>query len=97
MEKLNAMYIVGLFNADGNFSIHFDKNEKSKFAYKITAIVTLTLHKNSKHVFKQVQNYFQCGYINKQSQDCYIYKITNRNIILEKIIPFFSNNLIGFK
>ena len=98
MKKINSMYIAGLFNTDGNFSIHFDKSEKSKFKYKITAIVTLTQHKNSKHVLEEIKQYFQYGYINKQAQDCYAYKITNRKVILEKIIPFFEkNNLIFFK
>ncbi len=53
------MYIAGLFNADGNFSLYFDKNEKSKFKYKITCIITLTQHENSRHVFKKVKNYFK--------------------------------------
>lgn len=96
--KLHGWYIAGLFNTDGSFSLHVEENKQSRFKYRVIPVITLTQHENSKHILKLVKTYFNHGEIVKQNQNCFQYRIKSRQIIIEKIIPFFDKyTLIGFK
>ena len=93
---LNKNYILGLVDGEGSFNVRVnpDKNRRAKVELKFS----LKLRHQDKDILDELQKFFGCGkvYIQRDKREnhslCYRFEVQNKKEIIEKIIPFFTEN-----
>lgn len=93
---LNKNYILGLVDGEGSFNVRVnpDKNRRAKVELKFS----LKLRHQDKDILDELQKFFECGkvYIQRDKREnhslCYRFEVQNKKDIIERIIPFFTEN-----
>ena len=100
MKGVNLMldknYILGLVDGEGSFNVRVnqDKNRRAKVELKFS----LKLRHQDKEILDELQKFFGCGkvYIQRDKRKNhslrYRFEVQNKKEIIEKIIPFFTEN-----
>jgi len=92
---LNNEYILGLVDGEGSFNVRV--NEIGRRA-KVELKFSLKLRHQDKEILDELQKFFGCGnvYIQRDKRErhslCYRFEVQNKKDIIDKIIPFFSQN-----
>lgn len=63
MKKITPDYIVGFTDGEGCFTLHIAKRSASPFGLFFTPSLSVSQNTNSIQVLKEIQNFFQCGFI----------------------------------
>ena len=66
--KLNPLFVTGLTDAEGNFTLGFYKSSGYKMGYQIQAIFKITMHKKDYFLLLNIQNFFAVGKITKHGE-----------------------------
>lgn len=92
---LSPLWVTGITDAEGNFSINYNNNNKKiSFAFKITQT------KHSLAILYHLQKFFGCGniYLDNKNFNGYKYTVSKYQDIINIIIPHFDKYpLIGSK
>ena len=88
-------YILGLVDGEGSFNVRVNPiGRRAKVELKFS----LKLRHQDKEILDKLQKFFQCGkvYIQRDRRPnhslCYRFEVNNKKDIIEKIIPFFTQN-----
>jgi hypothetical protein len=94
-EKLNPLWVTGITDSEGNFSInHNKKTNKITFSFKVTQKASSVV------ILTDLKEFFGCGNINidNRTNVAYKYVVSNIKDIINIIIPHFDKYpLIGSK
>lgn len=98
-QSVKNVYLCGLVDAEGSFSISVKPHGTTKFGWVIDPAFSLTLEKEAEHVLKALQETLRCGRIITKPghPDCKLFIEKNRRNIAEKIIPFFERYPLEIK
>jgi len=94
-EKLDPMWVTGIVDAEGNFSINY--NEKTD---KFSAIFKVTQKSTSLNMLVALKNFFNCGniVIDNRETDGYKFNVSKLSDLIDIIIPHFDKYpLVGSK
>lgn len=95
--KLNPLFVTGLTDAEGNFTLGFYKSSGYKMGYQIQAIFKITMHKKDYFLLLNIQNFFAVGKITKHGETTLQYTVKSL-VDLQVIITHFDNYpLLGEK
>ena len=93
---LENEYVLGLVDGEGSFNVRI--NHKKRRA-KVELKFSLKLRHQDKEVLDELQAFFGCGKVYIQNDRranhslCYRFEVQNKKEIIEKIIPFFEQNV----
>ncbi len=94
---LDKNYVLGLVDGEGSFNVRI--NTLNRKRAKIELKFSLKLRHQDKEILDELQRFFGCGkvYIQRDKREnhslCYRFEVQNKKEILEKVVPFFSENL----
>lgn len=91
MNKITADSIVGFTDGEGCFSLHRLKRRQSPFGFSFTPSFSISQNTLSVGVLKEIQTYFDCGFI-RPDRKTSKYEIRDLANLSKKIIPFFKKN-----
>ncbi len=93
---LTADYVVGLVDGEGSFAVHFNQSQRRRA--KVEPRFCLKLKADDRVILDELRGFFQCGkvYIQRDQRPkhslCYRFEVSNRQDLLEKVVPFFEQN-----
>lgn len=82
---MNSDWIVGFVDGDGHFG--FSKDEK-------TFYFVVSQDKRSVSVLYEMKAFFSCGHVHRAGNNMREYKVSSKQHLLEKIVPFFRKNVL---
>lgn len=103
---LKPDYIVGLVDGEGSFTAYLrNPNETKNVKRRVKAEPRfyIKLIENDKDILYELKKYFDCGniYFQKDNRpnhkNCYRYEVTNREDLVNIIIPFFKKYRLKLK
>ena len=93
MEK---EYVLGLVDGEGCFNVRVNRQRRRA---RVELKFSLKLRHQDKEVLDKLQRFFECGKVYIQNDKrvnhslCYRFEVQNKKEIIEKIIPFFEQNI----
>lgn len=90
--KINANYITGLVQSDGNFSITIQR--KNKYIW-LSPKFNITLHKRNKNVIEDIKNYLGVGHYIVDNRGYCRYNVNKIEDLINVIIPFFLEGTVS--
>ena len=102
---LSKDYIVGLVDGEGSFTAYVRNLAESTERIRRVRIEPrfyVKLIERDKQILDDLKNYFKCGNVyfqkdnRKNHQHCYRYEVSNRQDLIEVIVPFFRANRLQF-
>jgi hypothetical protein len=93
---LTADYVVGLVDGEGSFAVHFNNSQRRRA--KVEPRFCLKLKADDRVLLDELCEFFGCGkvYIQQDRRPnhslCFRFEVSNRRLLLEKIIPFFEQH-----
>jgi hypothetical protein len=92
-EITDSEWLAGFTSAEGSFMVRTTNCSGRTLGVKVQLEFNLTQHMRDEQLMKDIAKFFNCGsvYLNRES---YVYRVVSLSNIIEKIIPFFKNNLI---
>lgn len=101
---LTSDYIVGLVDGEGSFTayVRHQIQENVKRRVRIEPKFYVKLIEKDKSILDALKNFFKCGNVyfqkdnRKNHQDCYRFEVSNRQNLIDIIIPFFQRNPLRF-
>jgi len=87
--KPHGLFVTGLTDAEGNFTLGFYKSDNYKMGYQIQAIFKITLHKKDYHLLHTIKNFFAVGKITKHGDTTLQYTVKSL-VDLQVIISHFD-------
>ena len=95
--NIEANYVVGLFDALGNFYVKIsyqrEDSSKSLFVFRISLIRNV----HDIQLLHALKRYFKCGKVVKIREDQCAYKVENKDHLLNIVVPFFEKHLLKSK
>jgi hypothetical protein len=93
---LTADYVVGLVDGEGSFAVHFNQSQRRRA--KVEPRFCLKLRAEDRPLLDELRDFFGCGkvYIQRDRRPnhslCYRFEVSNRQELLETVIPFFQQH-----
>ena len=93
MEKA---YVLGLVDGEGCFNVRVNRQGRRA---RVELKFSLKLRHQDKEILDELQRFFGCGQVYIQNDKranhylCYRFEVQNKKEIVEKIIPFFEQNI----
>lgn len=85
-EKLNKDWIIGFVDGDGYFGVSTNKKGHVRYRFVVSQ------DRSSISVLYKLQEFFECGNVNKSGGSLMEYNVGNKQDLIKKIIPFFSED-----
>ena len=63
-------FVTGIVEADGCFSISFEKSKSALSGFRIKPVFTITQHLDNKNILEEIQRYFEKGRIVEHNDIC---------------------------
>ena len=90
--NMNSQRITGFTDAEGNFSFNlYSKNKNSNKTY-VNFTFSITQENTEIKFLNNLVKFFTCGQVYTGNEGQGRYYVSNRNDIINKIIPFFESN-----
>jgi len=94
---MDPNWFSGFTSGEGCFHVRIKNSTKSKLGVQVSLLFKITQQKRDNELMKNFIDYFNCGYINKNST-WIDYTVVKHEDLSLKIIPFFDNyKIIGVK
>ena len=90
--KLNAQWIVGFTDGNGNFHVGISKKRSMVNGVQVLPEFTITQHIKSIHVLYGLKAFFKCGVVKRnrgKDSNIFCYRVRSQDNLLTTIIPFF--------
>jgi len=89
--KLEPMYVTGLVEGEGSFSVSFNFRNKLAVGIETRPSFSISLNEKDVDLLKGVRDFFQCGGIRYSWTDrTYKYEVRSIQDLMHKIIPHFK-------
>ncbi len=89
--KLNPIYVSGLVEGEGSFSVSFNLRRKLSVGIETRPSFSLSLNEKDLNLIKGLRDFFQCGGIRYSRMDrTYKYEVRSIQELITKIIPHFK-------
>jgi hypothetical protein len=91
--NLSPGWLAGFTSAEGSFMIRVLNSSNHKYSKKVQLEFNLTQHARDEELMRVIANYFEAGtvYLNRNA---YVFRVVNFTELINKILPFFKDNLI---
>lgn len=89
-KLLNPWYITGFCDAEGCFSIIFQKRENFNLGWQVRAEFSIHLHNKDTKLLKEFQNFFNGVGSIVNRKDSVVYYVTKLSDLINVIIPHFD-------
>ena len=91
-------FLAGFIEGEGSLCISVKKQDTSRFGYVIDPEFFLYQHESGKPILERSKELFRSGsvFLKSGSKSVYVYSVSNRKAILEKIIPYFKKYVLPF-
>lgn len=105
VETLSPEWVTGFVDADGCFGIYAYRRNRKGQSPMVSAEFSIQLREDDEAVLQQIQTYFNCGHINKNSRakmrreghtnarDQVSFKVRRLDDLVEHVIPHFDRHL----
>lgn len=92
------LFLAGFIEGEGSLCISIKKHSSSKFGYFIDPEFFLYQHIAGKPILEKTKTLFRSGnvFLKSGSEDVYVFSITSRKVILERVIPYFKRYVLPF-
>ena len=93
---LEKEYVLGLVDGEGCFNVRVNRQRRRA---RVELKFSLKLRHQDKEMLDELQRFFGCGKVYIQNDKranhslCYRFEVQNKKEIIEKIIPFFEQNI----
>ena len=93
---LEKEYVLGLVDGEGCFNVRVNRQRRRA---RVELKFSLKLRHQDKEMLDELQRFFGCGKVYIQNDRrvnhslCYRFEVQNRKEVIEKIIPFFEQNI----
>jgi hypothetical protein len=81
-------YIAGFVDGEGSFNITFRPREDYRTGWKITPVFNVT--QKERTVLDKIKSVLNCGTIRARKDGAWVYEVTRKECISNKVIPFFD-------
>ena len=90
-KEFFKFFLAGFIEGEGSLGISIKNQPKLKFRFALDPEFSIYQHKSGIPILEAAQDYFRSGRIFRKSgdSDVYVFRINNRQVLKEKIIPFF--------
>lgn len=91
-------FLAGFIEGEGLLCVSVKKHVSSRFGYFIDPEFFLYQHVSGKSILERSRELFRSGnvFLKSGSEDVYVYSLTSRKVILEKVIPYFKRYVLPF-
>jgi hypothetical protein len=83
-----AHYITGFADGEGNFDTFFIERNDFLIGFKISPVFSIS--QKEKAILAIIKNHLGCGTTKLRNDGVWVYQVYNKNMIIDRIIPFFS-------
>lgn len=91
-QPLEPDWVAGFVSADGSFSLHLSKAQKSTVGYYVKPNVVIAQHSRDLIILQRIQQILGGIIVPQKDGDNYTLQIHKRNMLQDTILPFFSLN-----
>lgn len=98
-NKTNFKYFLGGFiEGEGSLTISIKKKPHTRFGYTLDPEFFLYQHISGIELLKNAQKMFGSGriFLKSGSENVYVFAISNRKTIIDKVIPYFKKYVLPF-
>jgi len=88
IDSNKAYYIVGFADGEGSFNVSFRKRDDYLIGWKISPVFNIS--QKEKAILCIVKKHLGCGSIRFRNDNVWVYEVDNKNMLINRIIPFFS-------
>jgi hypothetical protein len=91
-------FLAGFIEGEGSICISIKKHPTCRFGYLIDPEFSLYQHESGKPILEAAKKFFRSGNITLKSgsKNVYVYSITSRKVLQERIIPYFKKYVLPF-
>ncbi len=91
-------FLAGFIETQGSLCISIKKHNSCRFGYVIDPEFFLYQNESGKPILEAARKLFRSGTISLKSgsKSVYVYSITSRKVIMERIIPYFKKYVWPF-
>jgi len=91
-HEKKCWFLAGLIEGEGSLCISIKKHESFKFGYLVQPEFFIYQHQVRRGLLELAQEVFDTGKIRPKpgNEVVLVYSITNRRLILERVLPFFE-------
>lgn len=91
--KLNPMYVSGLVDGEGSFSVSFNFRKKLSTGIETRPSFSISLNEKDLNLIKGLKEFFKCGGIRYSRRDrTYKFEVRSIQDLMKKIIPHFKKH-----
>lgn len=83
-----AYYITGFADGEGSFNISFRERNDFLIGWEISPAFNIS--QKERGILAIIKNHLGCGTIRFRNDGVWVYEVDNKNMLINKIIPFFS-------
>lgn len=91
-------FLAGFIEAEDSLRVSIKHHESSRYGYYVDPEFHLVQHHSGLPLLKLAQHVFGTGRIfqNSESPNCYVYAISCRRSLWEKVVPYFEKYVVPF-
>ena len=97
-EKYKKFFLAGFIEGDGSLCISIKRHPKTRFGFVVDPEFYIYQHESGKKILEMAQEIFHAGriYPKPGNSKVFVFAITTRRTIWEKVIPFFEDYVMPF-
>lgn len=88
IPKNKANYITGFADGEASFNISFRERNDFLIGWKISPVFNIS--QKERGILAIIKNHLGCGTIRFRNDGVWVYEVDNKDMLINKIIPFFS-------
>lgn len=91
-------FLAGFVEGEGSLSVSIKSQPKLKHGFALDPEFFIYQHESGIFLLEAARSYFRAGSVYKKSGDSnvYVFRINNRQVLKEKVLPFFSKYVIPY-
>ena len=95
--NLNAEWITGFVDGEGYFHVDISRHEGMSVGVQVLPEFTVVQHERDAQLLHAIKAYFGCGVVRKNHGDRMAYRVRERKLLNERIVPFFVEHPLQSK
>lgn len=97
-EEFFKYFLAGFIEGDGSLGVSIKNHSDLKFGFSLDPEFSIYQHVSGLLLLNAAKKYFRSGRIYKKfgESDVYVFRINNKYVLKEKVIPFFRKYVIPY-
>ena len=87
--KLDEQWITGFVDGEGCFHVGINKHSDMTAGYQVLPEFTVVQHKRDIQLLHAMKAYFGCGVVRSNHGDRMAFRVRDKKLLLQRIVPFF--------